>query len=436
VEGVRDEAEIRGHRMTYTGALPGKILRAIRQAECDDPILLIEGLDKISMEKIRGELTAALLEVLDPHFNSSFVDHYLGIPYDLSKVIFIATANILENIPEPIVDLLEVIEFSGFIEEEKAAIAKRYLIPLAIRTHGLKAGDIEFTERALTKIIREYTIEAGIRALQREIETICRNCARIKASGESVSWRITEGNVEEYLGIPIYITEKVPKSPEVGVAVGLSWTEAGGDIMLIEALKMRGCGNVILTGQLGDIMKESIQAAHSYVRSKAELLGIAYDEFCNYDIHVHFPGGAIPKDGPSAGITICLVLASVMSEKPIRNDIAMTGEVSLRGKVLPVGGLREKISSAHRIGIRKVIVPLENEKNLADLPEYVRSEMKFVFVERVEEVWKEALIDYAEPKRRAEDKLLEEIEKIKRSIQAKEPKPKKTKNKKPKKKRK
>ena len=434
VEGVRDEAEIRGHRMTYTGALPGKILRAIRQAECDDPVLLIEGIDKLSMEKVRGELTAALLEVLDPHFNSSFVDHYLGIPYDLSKVIFIATAHVLEYIPEPVADLLEVVEFSGFIEEEKVEIAKRFLIPLDIRTHGLKSGDIEFTERALMKIIREYTIEAGIRALQRGIETICRNCARSKASGEVVSWRITESNVEKYLGTPIYITEKVPKSPEVGVAIGLSWTEAGGDIMLIEALKMRGCGNVILTGQLGDIMKESIQASHSYVRSKAELLGIGYDEFCNYDIHVHFPGGAIPKDGPSAGITICLALASVMSEKPIRNDIAMTGEVSLRGKVLPVGGLREKISAAHRIGIRKVIIPLENEKNLADLPEYVRNEMKFIFVERVEDVLKEALIDYAEPKRRTEDKLLDEIEKIKKSIQAKEPKLKKMKKGKPRKK--
>jgi ATP-dependent Lon protease len=422
VEGVRDEAEIRGHRITYTGALPGKILRTIRQAGCNDPVMLIEGVDKLSMEKVRGELTAALLEALDPQFNKSFVDHYLGIPYDLSKVIFIATAHILDNIPEPIEDLLEVIEFSGFIEEEKVEIAKRYLIPLVIRMHGLKTGDIEFTEHAIMKIIREYTVEAGIRSLQRGIETICRNCAHSKASGEDVSWKITEGNVERYLGTPLYITEKIQKNPEVGVAIGLSWTEAGGDIMLIEALKMRGCGNVILTGQLGDVMRESIQAAHSYVRSKAELLGVKYDDFANYDIHIHFPGGAIPKDGPSAGITICLVLASVMSEKPIRNDIAMTGEVSLRGKVLPVGGTREKISAAHRIGIRKVILPLENEKSLADLPEDVRSEMKFIFVDRVEEVLKEALIDYEEPKRRSEDLLLEEIEKIKESIKSKKPK--------------
>ncbi|MCJ7507206.1 MAG: endopeptidase La [candidate division Zixibacteria bacterium] len=429
VEGVRDEAEIRGHRMTYTGALPGKILRVIRQAKCSDPVLLLEGMDKLSMDKVRGELTAALLEVLDPQFNRSFVDHYLGIPYDLSGIMFIATAHILDNIPEPIQDLLEVIEFTGFIEEEKVEIAKRYLIPLVIRMHGLKTGDIEFTDHAIIRIIREYTVEAGIRALQRGIETICGYCARSKASGEDVSWKIAEGNVEKYLGTPLYITEKIQKNPEVGVAIGLSWTEAGGDIMLIEALKMRGSGNVILTGQLGDVMRESIQASHSYVRSKAELLGVNYDDFANYDIHIHFPGGAIPKDGPSAGVTICLVLASVMSEKPIKNDIAMTGEVSLRGKVLPVGGLREKVSAAHRIGIRKVILPLENEKNLADLPEDVRNEMTFIFVERVEDVLKEALIDYEEPRRRSEDLFLDEIDRIKKSIQTRKPKLKKIKHK-------
>jgi ATP-dependent Lon protease len=419
VAGIRDESEIKGARSAYAEAMPGKILRSIQEAGCSNPVMMIEQIDKMSAELLKGEPSSALAEALDPEKNSNFLDNYLGMPYDLSDVIFVTTANIVDEIPGSILDLMEVIEFAGFIEEEKLEIAKKFILPMQLKKHGLTEQDLRFTDEALKKIIRQYTVEAGIRSLQREMENICRRCARAKASLKTqisgkpfTTCEITEENLEEYLGTPIYIPDIVPKKSEVGVAIGLAWTEAGGDLMLIEALKMKGSGQVISTGQLGDVMKESIQAAHSFVRSKAEILGINYDDFTSHDIHVHFPSGAIPKDGPSAGITISLAIASVMSDKPIRNDVAMTGEVSLRGRVIPVAGLREKVSAAHRVGIRFIILPKGNEKNLLDLPEKIRKETQFIFVERIEEVFQTALLGYNKKQKSIEEILKREIGKI------------------------
>ncbi len=412
VAGIRDESEIRGTRSTYTEAFPGKILRSIKEAGCSNPVMMIEQIDKMATDLLKGEPSAALAEVLDPERNWNFLDNYLGMPYDLSDVIFVSTANMVDDIPGPVLDLVEVIEFSGFIEEEKLEIAKKFILPTQLKKHGLTEQDVRLTDQALRKVIRQYTVEAGIKSLQREMENICRRCARAKAFKGFIPCQITGENLEEYLGSPVYIPDIVPKKPEVGVAIGLAWTEAGGDLMLIEALKMRGSGQVISTGQLGQVMKESIQAAHSFVRSKAEILGINYDDFTTHDIHVHFPSGAIPKDGPSAGITISLVIASVMSNKPIRNDVAMTGEVSLRGRVIPVAGVREKVSAAHRVGIRFIILPRGNEKNLLDVPEKIRKETKFIFVERIEEVFQTALLDYDENQKSVEEILRKEIGKI------------------------
>ena len=410
--GVRDEAEIKGRRSTYAEAFPGKVLNAIREAECTNPLIMIEGMGKMGTENLRGDPAAALAEALDPERNSNFVDNYLGVPFDLSDVIFVTAASVPEEIPSSLFDLMEMIEFSGFIEEEKLEIAKKFILPMLLKRHGLSERDIHCTDGALRKVIRQYTVEAGIKSLQREMEEICRKCARAKASQSARTCRITKDNLEEYLGMPIYIPDKVPRHAEIGVAVGLAWTEAGGDLMLIEALKMRGSGQVIFTGQLGEIMKESIQAAHSYVRSKAEMLAINYDDFTNYDIHIHFPSGSIPKDGPSAGITVSLAIASVMSDRPIRNDMGMSGEISLRGRVLPVAGVREKISAAHRVGIRNVMLPKGNEKNLLDLPEKIKMETEFIFVERIEEVFKHALMEPDESQRGIEDILRRELGKM------------------------
>jgi ATP-dependent Lon protease len=412
VAGSRDDSEIKGTRSTYTEASPGKILSAVREAGCSNPLIMIEQVDKISTENLRGDPAAALAEAMDPDKNSHFTDNYLGVPFDLSDVIFVTSALVAGEIPGPIYDLMEMFEFSGFIEEEKLEIAKKFILPMQLKKHGLSEEDIQFTDEALKKIIRQYTVEPGIRGLQREMETICRRCARAKAAHTFVPCTITTENLEEYLGMPVYIPDKVPRQAEIGVAVGLAWTEAGGDLMLIEALKMRGHGQVIFTGQLGDVMKESIQAAHSYVRSKAEMLGINYDDFTNYDIHIHFPSGSIPKDGPSAGVAVSLAIASVMSDKPIRNEVAMSGEISLRGRLIPVAGVREKASAAHRVGIRIVILPRGNEKNLLDLPEKIKQETEFIFVDRIEEVFKHALIEQDETQRGIEEILRKEIGKI------------------------
>ncbi len=412
VAGVRDEAEIKGARSTYTAAFPGKILNAVKQAGCSNPLIIIEQVDKMATENLKGDPAGALAEALDPDKNPGFLDNYLGAPFDLSDVIFITTALVPDDIPGPLFDLMEMIQFSGFIEEEKLEIARKFILPMLLKKHGLSDQDIRFTDGALRKITRQYTVEAGIRSLQREMESICRKCARAKAAQGFSPCTITRDNLEEYLGMPVYIPEKVPKHQEIGVAIGLAWTEAGGDLMLIEALKMKGSGQVIFTGQLGEVMKESIQAAHSYVRSKAEMLGINYDDFTNYDIHIHFPSGSIPKDGPSAGTTVSLAIASVMSDKPIRNDTAMSGEISLRGRVLPVAGVREKVSAAHRVGIQHVILPRGNQKNLLDLPEKIKEETDFIFVERIEEVFKHALKEPDESQRSIEEILRREIGKM------------------------
>jgi ATP-dependent Lon protease len=412
VGGVTDESEIKGARSTYTAAYPGKVLSAIKEAGCTNPLVMIEQVDKMGTESLKGDPAAALAEAMDPDRSSAFTDNYLGVPFDLSDVIFVTTALVSGEIPNPLFDLMEIIEFSGFIDEEKLEIAKKFILPTLLKKHGLSERDVRFTKEALKKVIRQYTVEAGIRGLQREMENICRRCARAKASDDFIPCTIHKDNLEEYLGMPVYIPDKVPKHQEIGLAIGLAWTEAGGDLMLIEALKMKGSGQVISTGQLGEVMKESIQAAHSYVRSKAEILGINYDDFTNHDIHIHFPSGSIPKDGPSAGIPVSLAIASVMSDKPIRNDVAMSGEISLRGRVLPVAGVREKVSAAHRVGIKNVILPKGNEKNLLDLPERIKQETNFIFVERIEEVFKHALQEPDETQRSIEEILRREIGKM------------------------
>jgi ATP-dependent Lon protease len=413
VTGINDEAEIKGHPPTFLGALPGKILRALKEVGVNNPVFMIDWIDKMEKEGKKGEPSLALLEALDPEKNKEFLDQFVEIGFDLSNVIFISTATSVEEIPFPLQRILEFVEFTGFVEEEKINIAEKYLIPSQLKKHGLSPIEVVFTKEAIRQIIEQYTSEAGIGSLTSRLEIIFRKCARQKALDKTNLFAISEEVLPSYLGTPIFTLDMVQKKPEVGVAVGLSWTESGGDIMIIEALKMRGSGQVIYTGQLGEVLKESIQAVHSYIRSQAEFIGINYSDFSNYDIHIHFPSGSVPKDGPSAGLTIAMVLASVFSNKPIRNDVAMTGEISLRGKVLPVGGLREKVAAAYRVGIRKIILPKENEKNLQDVPEIIRNKIEFMYVEKVEQALAYALLDF-EPGKGLEELLKKEIKKIKK----------------------
>lgn len=388
--GIRDEAEIRGHRRTYVGALPGRILQTMRRAGTINPLFMLDEIDKVGMD-FRGDPTSALLEVLDPEQNHAFSDHYLEVPYDLSKVLFITTANFLDPIAPALRDRMEVIEFPGYIEEEKLEIARRFLIPEQIEEHGLSDSPPTFSAEAVRHIIREYTYEAGVRNLERAIANICRKLARAKAEGKRIPARITAQMLHKYLGPPEFSYGEAEEKDEIGVATGVAYTETGGDIMTVEVTIMEGKGALNLTGQLGEVMQESAQAALSYARSHAAALNLKTRDFDKIDIHVHVPEGAVPKDGPSAGVTIATALVSALSERPVRRDVAMTGEITLRGRVLPVGGLREKILAAHRARIYTFILPKKNQKDLVELPARARRDMNFVFVERMEQVLDVAL---------------------------------------------
>ena len=388
--GVRDEAEIRGHRRTYVGALPGRIIQGIKQSGTNNPVFMLDEVDKIGMD-FRGDPSSALLEVLDPEQNFAFADHYLSVPFDLTNVMFITTGNLTDTIPSPLRDRMEIIYLSGYTTEEKLGIAKKYLLPKQLDEHGLTSKILTITDSALNLLISQYTREAGVRNLEREIANLCRKVAKRIAEGKIKNFMITVKNLQSFLGVPKYLPEEEMEHDEIGVSTGLAWTEAGGDIIYIEATTMKGRGNLTLTGQLGDVMKESAQAALSYVRSKASSLGIKDDIFAKTDIHIHVPAGAIPKDGPSAGITIATAVASVFTGRPVNKNIAMTGEVTLRGRVLPIGGLKEKTLAAKRMGIRRVILPKRNKKDLEDIPKYIKQDMEFIFADSMEQVLKVAL---------------------------------------------
>jgi ATP-dependent Lon protease len=389
--GMRDEAEIRGHRRTYVGAMPGRIIQGIKTAGTNNPVFMMDEVDKIGMD-FRGDPAAALLEVLDPEQNYQFSDHYLGVPFDLSNVMFITTANILDPVPSPLRDRMEVIHLSGYTEEEKLGIAKNYLIPRQLSEHGVTEKHIVFTDPAVLVLIGQYTREAGVRNLEREIANICRKVARKVAEGKTEPHEITPANIHRYLGAPKFLQEDERETHEVGVVTGLAWTETGGDTLTVEVTTMRGKGGLTLTGHLGDVMKESAQAALTYVRSRAARLGIKEEIFEKTDLHIHVPAGAIPKDGPSAGITMATGIASVFTGRPVSRNVAMTGEVTLRGRVLPIGGLKEKSLAARRAGFKTILIPRRNEKDLEDIPKNVKKDLHFVLVDSMDQVLKKALL--------------------------------------------
>jgi ATP-dependent Lon protease len=395
VGGVRDEAEIRGHRRTYVGSMPGLLLQALRRVAVRDPVLMIDEIDKMTNGGPSGDPTAAMLEVLDPAQNNGFVDHYLNLPFDLSSCLFICTANNLFDIPAPLRDRMEVIRIAGYTVEEKVEIAWRYMMPRLLEEHGITTQDLQFTDEVLGFISSRYSREAGLRNFERNLAAIMRRRARRKAEGEEGAWVIDIAKVEEILGVPRYATEEAEKEPEIGAVTGLAWTSTGGDLMSIEALRMPGTGRLTVTGQLGDVMRESVDAAYSYVRSRSAALGVDDKDFKETDLHIHFPAGAIPKDGPSAGLAVTLAIASVLSRRAVRRDLAMTGEVTLRGKALEIGGVKEKVLAAYRAGLREVILPKGNEKDLRDVPNEVRSNMTFTFVASMDDVLRLALLPSA-----------------------------------------
>jgi ATP-dependent Lon protease len=389
--GVRDEAEIRGHRRTYVGAMPGRIIQGIRTSGSKNPVFLLDEVDKMNAD-FRGDPSSALLEVLDPEQNNTFSDHYIELAFDLSQVLWIVTANVMHNIPRPLLDRMEVINIPGYTEEEKIEIAKRYLIPKQVKDHGLTAKQIIFSEGTLPKIIREYTREAGVRGLERNIAKLCRKIARKIVQGNATSLKITAQNLHTYLGAARHRYAQAEINHQVGVATGLAWTQVGGDVLPVEISTMPGKGKLTLTGQLGEVMQESAQAGFSYIRSQAETLGIDKEFHEKLDIHIHLPEGAIPKDGPSAGITMATAVTSALTGKKVRSDLAMTGEITLRGRVLPVGGIKEKILAAHRVGIKKIILPKENKRDFNELPVNVKRSLEFIWVEHMDEVLKVALV--------------------------------------------
>ncbi len=389
--GVRDEAEIRGHRRTYIGAMPGRIIQTMRNAGSSNPLFMLDEIDKLGVD-FRGDPAAALLEVLDPEQNHAFLDHYLDIPYDLSKVMFITTANTLYSIPPALLDRMEIIEFPGYVESEKLEIARRFLVPRQLEAHGLEEYGLQFPRETLLRLIREYTYEAGVRNLERAIANICRKVARRLAEGKSAPKRITPNMLEKFLGPPQNAYLQIESEPQVGVATGLAWTEGGGDITLVEVMLMEGKGSLTLTGQLGEVMQESAQAALSYARAHAQDYGYPDLDFDKIDLHIHLPEGAVPKDGPSAGITMLTALVSALSNRPVKPDVAMSGEITLRGRVLPIGGLKEKLIAAQRAGIKTVILPKKNEKDLADIPKRLLKGLDIVLVDHVDQALAIALV--------------------------------------------
>jgi ATP-dependent Lon protease len=388
--GVRDEAEIRGHRRTYVGAMPGRIISALKQAGSSNPLILLDEIDKMNSD-FRGDPASAMLEVLDGEQNFAFRDHYLELPFNLSDVLFLTTANTLDTIPRPLLDRMEVIHISGYTEEEKANIALKYLVPKQIEAHGMNKSNLKIDEQVIRDIINYYTREAGVRNLEREIAAVCRKSAKVLASGSKKWVRVSTGSLEKYLGVKRFRYDKANEKDEVGIATGLAWTPVGGETLTIEVTLMKGSGRLDLTGHLGDIMKESAKAAMSYIRSKADELNIDSEFYNKLDIHIHVPEGAIPKDGPSAGITLAIAMISALTGIPVRRNIAMTGEITLRGRVLPIGGLKEKVLAAHRAGIDTVIIPIENRKDVDEIPDNIKAKIKFVPAANMDTVIKTAL---------------------------------------------
>ena len=398
--GVHDEAEIRGHRRTYIGALPGKIIQGIKKAGTMDPVFMLDEVDKMNSD-FRGDPSSALLEVLDPEQNSSFNDHYLEADYDLSQVLFICTANVLHTIPKPLLDRMEIIRLHGYMDEEKVGIAEKFLIPKKIQEHGLTKKNVKFSKKSLTQIVENYTRESGVRNLEREIATICRKVARIVVDkGKTYSNTIETKDINKFLGIPKFQRLSIKKPLPVGVATGLAWTEFGGELLSIEVTVLSGTGKLSPTGTLGDVMKESAHAALSYVRSRAKGFGLENDFYQKTDIHIHIPEGAVPKDGPSAGITMAIAMVSALTNNPLRHDVAMTGELTLTGKVLPIGGLKEKCLAAYREGILKIILPKENEKDIPEIPDKIKKKMKFYPVSNIDEAMSYAFEKKSNPRKK------------------------------------
>ncbi len=390
--GVRDEAEIRGHRRTYIGAIPGRIITSIKDAGTNNPVFLFDEVDKIGAD-FKGDPASALLEVLDPEQNKDFTDHFLDVPFDLSKVMFITTANSTSTIPGPLLDRMEIIQVSGYTEEEKVKIAQQYLVPKQIKVHGLKPKNFAISEKSLRDLINYYTRESGVRNLEREIGSLCRKVARRIVTKRGTSFKITPSSLEKYLGKKKYRYDVVEGESEVGVVTGMAWTQVGGDTLFVEAAKVPGSGKIQLTGQLGDVMQESAKAAITYIRSIAAEYNIEEEFYKKYDLHVHVPEGAVPKDGPSAGVTMFTAVMSVLTGMPVRKDVAMTGEITLRGKVLPVGGIKEKVLAAHRAGIKTILLPRENEADIGEIPNAVRRQLEFILLDKAKEALDKAFID-------------------------------------------